>query len=872
MDEDQQALKPIKSMSPVASALRRRSFTSWVVSLTVFGAVALALAAPARARRGKEKPAPPPAAEDAAGKGDGLPTVAAKTSGLEHLDSFLDLWVDREAAKVWLVVPPPGDDGVAAELIYVEGLTTGLGSNPVGLDRGQISEPIFLELRRLGPKVLLQKPNLVYRALDADEAERRATRESFAPSILWAQEIAARDEDGTALVDLTSFLVRDAHDVPRRLREAQQGAFALDSSRSVFDPGASLAFPRNVELEAILTYSSNEPGDEVKATAAEATAFTLVQHHSLVQPPDDDYQPRVFDPRIGLNNLDVHDYAAPLDQPITRRWLMRHRLEKKDPTADRSEAVEPLVYYIDSGAPEPVRSALLDGARWWAEAFEAAGFVDAFRVELLPESIHPLDVRYNVVQWVHRATRGWSYGSPLADPRTGEIIKGHVNLGSLRVRQDILIFEGLLGTAGTGSGAADDPIQLALARIRQLAAHEIGHTLGFTHNFAASSYGDRESVMDYPSPRILVGDDGRLDLSRAYGVGVGDWDIQTIRYGYSVPAPGQNEAELLAGIVRQGLDAGLLFLGDEEARPPGASDPRANLWDNGSDAVAELELSLEVRRIALAAFGQHNLAEGRPLTLLEEVLAPLYFHHRYQLDAAVKTLGGLELRYAVGGDGQAPTRIIEAERQRKALEVVLRLLDPAELDLDETVLDLLTPRPFGYKASREMFTATTAPAFDALGAAQTAADQALRALLQPERLARLHDQHRRHGDLPSVAEVLAAVIERAWEAPADEPRRHAAIRALVRQAVSDRLVQLGRMALYPQLRAEAEAALTNDLIPRAEASGDTQSLAIARDVRRFLERRDDEQRYFVAPAEPPPGGPIGGGLGLVMDCVFAAPR
>lgn len=834
--------------------------------LLILVTIALLATAPAEAKRGKAKAAEEESSEEKTETKDGLPSVAQKTEGLELLDSFLDLYLDRAAAKVWLAVPPPGDDGVAAELIWFEGLRSGLGSNPVGLDRGQISEPIFLELRRIGPKILLQKPNLTYRALEAGEAERRATEESFAPSILWSQDIVAENPDGSSLVDLTPFLVRDAHDVPRRLREANQGSFALDLGRSVFDPAASLAFPSNLELEALLTYTSSEPGDEVKATAADATSFTLVQHHSFVEPPDDGYEPRVFDPRIGLNELDVNDYAAPLDAPVDRRWVLRHRLQKKDPSAERSEVVEPLVYYIDSGAPEPVLGALLDGARWWTEAFEAAGFVDAFRVEVLPEDIHPLDVRYNVVQWVHRATRGWSYGSPLADPRTGEIIKGHVNLGSLRVRQDILIFEGLLGTEGTSGGAADDPIELALARIRQLSAHEIGHTLGVTHNFAASTYGDRESVMDYPAPLVTVGDDGRLDVSRAYGVGIGDWDIQTIRYGYATPAPGQSEDELLASIVRQGLDDGLLFLGDEEARPPGASDPRANLWDNGADAVVALEQALEVRRVALGSFGERNLAPGRPMTLLEEVLAPIYFYHRYQLDAAVKTLAGLEIHYAVRGDGQVPTRIVEAERQRRALEVVLRLLDPAELDLSESVLELLAPRPFGFDVSREMFTATTAPAFDALGAAQTVADQAVKALLQPERLARLHDQHRRNAEVPSVAEVLATVIAKAWEAPADEPPRLGAIRVLTRQVVSDRLIQLGRMTHYPQLRAEAEHALQNGVLPRAEAAGDAYGSAIVRDVRRFLDRTDDEQRYFVPPAEPPPGSPIGTTPGLAMEC------
>ena len=836
----------------------RRFLRFGILALTLLLTVATA----ADARRGRDKAKEPEPAEKPAGP----PTVAEKTEGLELREGFVDFYLDADGGRLWLVIPPPvGDQQVALEFLYLEGLTSGLGSNPVGLDRGQVGESQLLRFRRIGHKVLLEAPNLRYRALDAPAEEQQAARESFASSILWAQEVAALDPDGRSLIDFTSFLIRDAHDIVPKLREAQQGSYSLDTGRSLLDPANCLAFPDNIELEALLTYSAgSDPGEEVQATAADPSAITLIQHHSLVRLPDDGYQTRQFDPRVGVYPLAVRDYAAPLGGTDTHRWLQRHRLEKTDPSAERSTAVEPLVYYVDSGVPEPVRSALLDGARWWQEAFERAGFIDGYRVELLPEDVHPLDARYNVIQWVHRATRGWSYGSVLTDPRTGEVIKGHVNLGSLRVRQDILLFEGLLGTAKTGSGAPDDPVQLALARIRQLSAHEVGHTLGITHNFAASTYGDRESVMDYPAPLITFDDDGELDVSQAYGVGVGEWDVQAVQYAYGQPSEGQSEEAMLAGIVQRGLDEGLLFLSDSDARPPGASDPRANLWDNGSDPVAAFELALAVRRHGLDRFGPDRLTAGRPVAELEEVLAPLYFHHRYQLDAVVKVLGGLEYDYALVGDGQAPSRIVDGERQLAALEAVLRLLEPAELDLRDEVLALLVPRPFGYEPNREMFASATAPAFDPLGAAHTAADQAIQGLLQPERLLRVMDFHRRDPSMPSVAAVLETVIARTW-GPADESPRHAAIRAVVRQAVADRLVQLAHHALYPLLRGAAEAALEDQLLPRARAADDSHSRAVVRDVVRFLERTDDEQRFFVPAAEPPPGSPIGsatsGGFG-----------
>jgi hypothetical protein len=588
---------------------------------------------------------------------------------------------------------------------------------------------------------------------------------------------------------------------------------------------------------------------------------TLVQHHSILRLPPEGYAPRRFDPRAGSFAIAFQDYAVPLDAPIETRWIVRHRLEKVDPSARRSRVREPIVYYVDRGAPEPVRSALLDGARWWAKAFDAAGFIDAFRVELLPEDAHPLDARYNVIQWVHRSTRGWSYGGGVIDPRTGEMIKGHVSLGSLRVRQDRLLFQGLAGTDRMGSGAADDPVQLALARIRQLSAHEVGHTLGFDHNFAASTYG-RASVMDYPAPLVTVGSGNALDFSQAYGVGVGEWDLHAVRYSYGQFPPGTDEERELEAIARDGLERGLVFLTDHDARPAGAAEPLANLWDNGSDPVAQLELEMEVRRIALAGFGQHNVATGVPLALLEEVLVPLYFHHRYQLAAAVKVIGGAQYRYAIRGDGQIPIRPIDAADQRRALSAVLATISPEALDLPESILSQIPPRPAGYQVNREQFSSQSAPVFDALGAAATAADMAIGALVQYERAARMVDYHRRDPQQPDFSEVLEELRLQAFGS-VDSNQRHQAIRQRVQSVVVGNLIEVSvneSASSAVRSRAEAELRQILDLTQGSEGGHTIDSAHrafLARTIERAFERPAQSRTEPMSSQAVPPGQPIG---------------
>lgn len=833
-------------------------------------AAVFALGSPSDARAAANPRVTDPAAADTA--------FDARTKGHERRTGLLTTWLERKSGRLLLELPrPAGPRQVCGEFLYLEAIRTGLGSNPVGLDRGQGGETRLVQFRRVGGRVMLEQPNLRYRARSADSSETRAVRESFAVSVLWAAEVLAERADGRLLVDLTPFLVRDAHGVAAALKAAGQGAFALDKERSTLDPDACRSFPDNLEFGALLTFASEEPGPEVRATAPTPQAITLEAHHSLVRLPDDGYRPRAFDPRSGSFEVMFADYAQPVAAELDVRWLVRHRLEKLDPSASRSRVKRPIVFYVDSGTPEPIRSALVDGASWWAKAFEAAGFIDAYQVKLLPPDVDPLDVRYHVIQWVHRATRGWSYGGGIIDPRTGEMLKGSVTLGSLRIRQDRMLFEGFLGTEQSGKGGPEDPVELSLARIRQLAAHEVGHTLGLMHNFAASASGHGGSVMDYPAPRIKLRTDGTFDFTEVYGTGLGEWDVQAIRFAYAEFASPREEQAGLEAILRENRERGLRYLSDDDTRPAGAAHPYAAMWDHGEDPVAMLAQTLAVRRAGLERFGERSLAMGTPLSTLNAVLVPLYFHHRYQLEAAAKSIGGLEYQYSVRGDGAPPVRPVSAAQQRAALAAVLAALDPAMLDLPESLLGMLPPPAMSYPAHREFFGSQTAPAFDALGAAATAADLAVAALLPPERLARLVDFHRRDASMPGVEEVLDALVRRVFDTMPANDRQRAIARSVQAATVRRLIIAAGLPAQTPAVRAALESTierLAGDLsrsARRGAAADRAPHGSLARDLARFLTRPAQSVVAQATGALPliPPGPPIGSGWAM-DDCEWRA--
>jgi hypothetical protein len=826
------------------------------VSLSIVVLVALSFGAPfapvqTLARSGHSRP--DANAEDA----KAAATIAEKTAGAQKLAGYFNLYWDAKAGKLWLEI-----DKWGAEFLYQSSLPAGVGSNDIGLDRGQLGATRIVRFERSGPKVLLIQSNLDYRAVSNDEAERQAVRDSFAESALWGFTVEAEDGE-RVLVDATKFFLRDAHHVPDVLRRTKQGSYKLDDSRCALYLPRTKNFPLNTEVEATLTFAGDEPGQWVKDVTPSPESITVREHHSFVQLPPPGYKARVDDPRSSFFSIGYMDYATPISEPIVKRFTVRHRLQKKDPKAAVSEAVQPIVYYLDRGAPEPIRSALLEGANWWQQAFEAAGYKNAFRVELMPEGADPMDLRYNVIQWIHRATRGWSYGEAIVDPRTGEIIKGHVSLGSLRVRQDYLIAEGLLAPYEKGKAPKPDKMQvMALARLRQLAAHEVGHTLGLEHNFAASTV-NRASVMDYPPPVVALGADGVPDLSQAYATGIGEWDKVSITWGYQDFAPGVDERAALNGILEDAfLHRHLRYLTDQDARPAGSSSSVAHLWDSGANAVDELDRLMKVRAAALRRFGENNIRAGAPLATIEDALVPIYMLHRYQVEAASKLVGGMDYTFAVRGDGETPTQIVAPAEQRRALAAVLATLKPEDLALPESLLKIIPPRPVEYPRGREDFKIRTSPAFDALAPAEAAAQQTLQFLFNRERAARLVEFHARDGANPGLDEVLGAIFKATWDASRDAGYQGEVARVVDDVALYDLMVLASDTKASDQVRAIASLRLEEmkgSLTTGANRTQDPEQRAHllfgATQIEQF--QKDPTKFNLTPPSEPPDGPPIG---------------
>jgi len=762
-----------------------------------------------------------------------------------QLDGFVPVELDAAGDRLLLELPPAG-----SEFLYLESLPRGLGSNDIGLDRGQLGGERILRVERYGDRVLLVQPNLRYQALGAPEAEARAVRESFAESVVWAFDLVA-EHDGRLQVDATDFVLRDAHSVARRLGDLEQGSFSLDRDRSVLYAPMIKAFPDNTEVEVRLTFGGRGTGRELGSVAPDPDSITLHLRHSFIRLPGPGYEPIEVDPRAASAEFYTDafmDYSAPIGTDMRHHYAARHRLQRSDPDAASSPAVEPILYYLDPGTPEPVRSALLAGARWWADAFAAAGYEDAFRVEMLPAGADPMDVRYNTIQWVHRSTRGWSYGDTVVDPRTGEIIKGHVTLGSLRVRQDFLIAQGLTSPYGDEAADTEPLLALALARLRQLAAHEVGHTLGFAHNYVAST-AERASVMDYPYPRVTLTAQG-VDLSDAYADGIGAWDRVAVRWLY-----GESDAAARETILREAWEQGLYQLSDEVARPRGSANPDAHLWDDGAEPTAELDRLLALRAYALAHMGDASVPLGAPMAELEVVLVPTYLMHRFQIEAVAKEVAGVAYRYQMRGDGQPAPSPVPADAQRAALRALLHTLDPEVLGIPAALAARIPPRPLGEPADAEVFPSRRGMVFDPLAAAEVAADMTLSMLLHPERASRLAAQRAVVPDAPDLDEVLRTLIGWVWVG-IDGAGADAQLRRMVADHSVDAIERLAvDSSASADARAAAWAALERLASGRAISGDDS--------FRRFQRARiaaflADPARYPPpTPLTAPAGSPIG---------------
>jgi hypothetical protein len=819
----------------------------------------------------------PPAHAQSPGR---TPSIEERTNGMQKLDGFFPIYWDERAGVLYLEIPR-----FDTEFLYTTGLAAGLGSNDIGLDRGQGGGGKVVSFQRVGPKVLMMQGNEWFRSSSANAAERRSVEDSFAKSILWGFTVAA-ESDGRVLVDATDFFVRDGHGAANALRP---GTYRVDKTRSAVYMPRTKVFPKNSEIEVTLTFAAEpaagaRPGfsgptqgpPQIGASGARGGGFggglfsgsvasvtptpdsvTLREHYSLVELPDNNFKPRFDDPRAGYFGPNFVDYSVPIGEPMMQRYIMRHRLEKKDPNAAISEAVRPIQYWVDSGAPEDIKKALVEGASWWNQAFEAAGFRNGFKVDVLPEGADPMDIRYNMINWVHRSTRGWSTGGAVSDPRTGEIIKGVVILGSLRDRQDYLIFEGLLSPYTIGNEKPDILYQTALARIRQLAAHEVGHTLGLGHNYYDSTYsGGWISVMDYPHPLEKLQDDGSIDLSEAYQARIGDWDKVAINYGYRQFPAGTDEPAALAKILNDAWALDLRYMTNQDTD----AHPRVDQWSNGVNQADELNRIMKVRRSALNRLGEHSIRTGAPMATIEEPLVPIFMYHRYSVESASSMVAGLDYIYGMRGDGRTPVKWESAANQRKALDALANTLKPSELAVPKQVLDAIPPRPPGFGRHRELFPRTTGDGFDPLSPATIASDVTIGFVLELDRSARMVAQHAVDPSLPGLEEVIDRLTKAVFDAPTASPYE-SEIRRTEERVLVDRVMWLATGAPNGQVRAIAAWKLAKlGARLRAEASKgeaeSAQNALLAADIKRFLER-PAEPIKSQTPPDAPPGAPIG---------------
>lgn len=786
-------------------------------------------------------------------------TFADITKEMKSLAGLFPVWTSVEQGRILMAVPQTD-----APFLMTTSLPFGLGSNDVGLDRGQAGNSILVRFERQGKRIFLMQENTRYLATSNNADERASVREAFAGAVLWSGDILAT-ENNQYLIDFSSFLLADRHGIAARLNGSKQGNYTVDEKRSAVLAGQTKNFPDNTEMEAMLTFAGNGEGQYTRQVAADAKSLRLQQHISFVRLPTG-YVARDYHPGSGGMDVEIVDYGTPLADDLFIKKQARHRLEKTDPNATVSTVKKPIIYYLDRGTPEPVRSALLDGARWWSSAFEKAGFKDAYKVEMLPEGVDPMDIRYNTIMWVHRATRGWSYGNSIVDPRTGEIIKGAVTLGSLRVRQDILIAESLLAPYGktTNTEKKNAAEQMALARLRQLSAHEVGHTLGIAHNFATSREGNG-SVMDYPHPILSINTKGEVDVSNAYGVGVGPWDDFAIAHLYS-HFPGQDEQQALANLRAKVKASGLKYVSDADSRSNGATHKDGLLWEYGADSMQTFDQLLSIRKKALENFSTAVLPPQRQVGELEARLVPVYLLHRYQTEAVARLIAGGEYEFGLVSDvnaGRIETgvKLVPAATQRLALQKLTQSLRAENLALPQNVLDMLTPPSEGYSRTREYFSTKMSEVFDAFSAVEAATAQTTMFLLDASRMNRLSWQHARNQKQLGVNELFTQLFDQTWKRDAVPSNVVAgeAVQLAANWVILDAtLGLLENNSLHTQVKAEVRKSVSDLAAWLQKNPGKSTTANSRQQAAKMLQDylRDPSSVKLRAMPSIPPGSPI----------------